>query len=143
MKQLFTILSLLIFNISLFGQISKNMTELAHWDPDTLPKAGGIHYNEVWGYTDCNANEYAIMGSAGFVHFFELNADNNLTEVGNFEGGNVTTWRDHKTYEDHSYSVCDGCAEGMMIFDLSNMPDSVVKVQQNRRVVRVLSQYLY
>jgi choice-of-anchor B domain-containing protein len=130
MKRRFTFCLFIFLSLCLNAQESLNITFLSNWDPDTLPKSGGIHYNEVWGYTDCQENEYAIIGSAAYLHFFQIMNDNSLQEVDFFPGGNVTTWRDPKTYKDHCYSVCDGCSEGMMIFDLSYLPDSVVKVQQ-------------
>ncbi len=130
MKQFsFTFLFLVVFSL-LFSQQSKDISLLANWDQDTLPKSGGIHYNDVWGYVDCFGAEYALLGSAGYVHFFNLTDLSNIQEVEAFPGGEVTTWRDIKTYKNRAYSVCDGCNEGMMIFDLSNLPDSVSKVLQ-------------
>ncbi|MBK6904221.1 MAG: hypothetical protein IPH04_15815 [Saprospirales bacterium] len=35
-----------------------------------------------------------------------------------------------KTFRDRAYSVCDNCSEGLMIFDLSNLPASVTKTNQ-------------
>ncbi|MBK8490217.1 MAG: choice-of-anchor B family protein [Saprospirales bacterium] len=106
------------------------MTLRGHFDVDTLPSASGTTYNEVWGYTDCDSREYAIMGSARYVHFFDLFDLSNPQEIGAFPGGATTIWRDMKTYKDRAYSVCDQCQEGLMIFDLSQLPGTVTKTNQ-------------
>ncbi|MBR9923019.1 MAG: choice-of-anchor B family protein [Bacteroidetes bacterium] len=130
MKQLFTRLIILLIPFGLQAQSSLNMNLVGSWDDDDLPAAFYGSFNEVWGYTDCDGNEYAILGSSGYIHFFDLADPTQPEEIARFEGGDVTVWRDIKTYEDHVYTVCDGCGEGMMIFDLSNLPDEVVKVDQ-------------
>ncbi len=113
------------------AQQSLNMSLIAQWDPDTLPTAGTREFNDIWGYVDCEGREYAILGSAAKVHFFDLNDPENPVEVNSFPGGNVTTWRDMKTYRNRAYSICDGCGEGLMIFDLSDLPNSVTKTYQS------------
>ena len=130
MRSIFTTLIFLALLVPGFAQVSENMTLVGHWDDDDLPEAFYGAYNEVWGYTDCEGNEYAILGSSGFVHFFDLADPSNPQEIASFEGGDVTVWRDIKSYQDHIYTVCDGCSEGMMIFDMSQLPDEVIKVDQ-------------
>src|SRR5690606_6373404 len=44
-----------------------------------------------------------------------------------FPGGQVTTWRDMKTFRDRAYAVSDNTSEGLMIFDLSNIQDTIIK----------------
>lgn len=106
------------------------MTLRGHYDVDTLPVSGAAQYNDVWGYTDCGGREYGIMGSAAYVHFFDLANLEEPVEVKSFPGGNTTVWRDMKTFGQRAYSVCDACQEGLMIFDLSQLPDTVVKTNQ-------------
>ena len=55
---------------------SLNMTLLGQWTVDTLPAQGGIRYNDIWGYTDCSGTEYAIMGSARYIHLTPLQYTN-------------------------------------------------------------------
>ncbi len=117
--------SLLQLNIQ--AQQSMNMTLLDSWDLDTLPMAGSIQYNEVWGYVDCDGAEYAILGSASRVHFIDLADPNNVEQIASFPGGETTIWRDMKTYKDRAYAVSDNTNEGLMIFDLSDLPNSVTK----------------
>jgi len=112
------------------AQISNNMTLLGQFHDPSLPSAGGTRYNDVWGYTDCESREYAILGSAHYVHFFNIENPASPQQVASFTGGATTVWRDMKTFRDRAYSVCDNCAEGLMIFDLSDLPNSVTKTKQ-------------
>lgn len=113
------------------GQASLNMTLLGQWDPDTLPTAGTREYNDIWGYTDCDGHEYAIMGSAAMVHVVDIENPAEPVELARFPGGQVTTWRDMKVYRDRAYAVSDATNEGLMIFDLSQLPDTVIKTYQS------------
>lgn len=112
------------------AQQALNMTVLGSWDDNTLPMSGSNTFNDCWGYSDCVGGEYAIIGSSAFVHFFDITDPANPVQIDAFEGGNTTTWRDMKTYRDHAYSVCDACQEGLMIYDLSDLPNAVTLVDQ-------------
>ncbi len=128
MKKLLPILLLFIISQISFAQLPPlNMTLHDQWDPDTLPTASGREYNDIWGFVDCSGNEYAIIGSASMVHFFDINDPDNIEELAYFPGGEVTTWRDMKTYRDRAYAVSDNTSEGLMIFDLSNIQDTIIK----------------
>ncbi|MBK6622039.1 MAG: choice-of-anchor B family protein [Saprospirales bacterium] len=112
------------------AQISSNVTLLVQYHNPSLPISGDTRYNDVWGYVDCEGDEYAILGSAHYVHFFNLANPASPQLVDQFSGGSTTVWRDMKTFRDRAYSVCDNCSEGLMIFDLSNLPASVTKTNQ-------------
>lgn len=112
------------------AQTSFNMTLLGNFNDPALPSASGTRYNDVWGWTDCEQREYAILGSARYVHFFNIENPASPQQVGFFTGGSTTIWRDMKTFRDRAYAVCDNCNEGLMIFDLSDMPNSVTKTNQ-------------
>ena len=118
--------TILLFFTFIFGesqaQNSLNMDLRGNWSVDTLPTASGIRYNDVWGYVDCNGLEYAIVGSAGYIHFISLIDPDNPVEVASFAGGQNLVWRDMKVFQDRAYAVSDGGSEGMMIFDLSGLP---------------------
>lgn len=132
MRISFTFLFLFISATIFYAQNpSLNMTLLDNWDVDTLPTAGGVKFNDIWGYVDCDDNEYAILGSASRIHFLDLRDPSNVSEIANFPGGQSTIWRDMKTYRDRAYAVSDNTGEGLMIFDLSNLPDTVSKTYQS------------
>ena len=113
--------------INLQAQQSMNMTLLDTWEDDTRPAPSGVQFNEVWGYVDCDGNEFAIMGSSTHVHFIDLADPSNLVQIDSFPGGETTIWRDIKTYKDRAYAVSDNTSEGLMIFDLSDLPNSITK----------------
>lgn len=129
MIKILTSILLLITTFS-FAQNGTEMTLLGTFHPDGLPTTGTNIYNDVWGYTDCNGNEYALLGSAAFVHFIDVTDPSNPTEINRFEGGNVTTWRDMKTYKNVAYAVSDNTSEGLLVFDLSNLPSEVIFANQ-------------
>jgi choice-of-anchor B domain-containing protein len=123
MKQ-FVLVIALFCTFSAFGQINPqtfNTEFLGNWDDPSLPahQSIGLVYNSVWGWAD-NGKEYAVLGSMGKVHFFDVTNPANIIPLANFAGNGNTIWREFKKYKNRVYEVCDGCSEGLMIFDISN-----------------------
>ena len=100
-----------------------NMNLLDNWDQS------GLSYNDVWGYADGSGTEYAILGSRSKLHFFEITAGNTLSLIDEFTPGATSTWRDIKTYGDYAYACTEG-NEGLLVYDLSNLPTSVTLAHQ-------------
>lgn len=100
-----------------------NMSLLDNWDQS------GLSYNDVWGYVDGSGNEYAILGSRSKIHFFEITTSNTLSLIDEFTPGATSTWRDFKTYGNFAYACTEG-NEGLLVYDLSNLPTSVSLAQQ-------------
>lgn len=119
-------LLLLSINTKAQSSDSLNMTLLGHWDEDSLDISSNIIYNEIWAYVDCEAREYAIMGSLGYVHFFDITDPTNPSEIVAVPGTSNSKWRDIKTYKNRAYSVEEESDEGLIIYDLSNLPDTVL-----------------
>ncbi len=115
---------------------SQNMTLLGRWDVDTLPVHSGIKYNDVWGYADCAGREYAILGSAGRIHFIDVTKPGEPREIASFPGSANSIWRDFKTYRDRAYACADQGQDGLMVFDLSRLPDTVVMTYQSNEIFR-------
>ncbi len=107
-----------------FSQISQNINLLGNYDDDTLPTHSFGTFNDIWGYVDAAGREYAIMGSASFIHFFDVTDPSNIVEIASIAGGEQTVWRDFKVYEDRIYAVADGSQEGLIIFDASSFPSA-------------------
>ncbi len=125
---LLVLLSVLYLNAIAQADNSNSIDLHAVWNPESIPTTtSGQKFNDIWGFTDCQSNEYAIIGSASMVHFVDITDPTNLVEIDRFEGGDTTTWRDIKTYQDRAYAVSDATTEGLMIFDMSQLPDSVSK----------------
>jgi len=103
-----------------------NITEQSNWNPDNVPQ-----YSDIWGYSDCQGNEYAIIGSNQKIHFINVTDPTAPIEVESFSGGESTVWRDIKTYRGYAYSVSDNTSEGLIVFNLSNLPQAVDLVSQS------------
>lgn len=125
------LLFLLLFPFCLQAQEHLNMSLLGHWDEPGLPVAGSIKYNDIWGYTDCEGSEYAIIGSARYIHFINVTNPAAPEEIARFEGSANSIWRDFKTYGHYAYAVADQGSDGLMVFDLSLLPESVSLVFQD------------
>ncbi len=109
---------------------SQEMTLKGTWDNQNS-STSGVKYNDVWGYVDCQGNEYAILGSPDHVHFIDVTNPNQLNEVKRFTPGATTIWRDFKTYQTFAYGVADQGNEGLLVFDLTNISNgSVTMVNQ-------------
>ena len=99
------------------------LTNLGQWNDPSLVATGSQNkYNDVWGYVDCNGDEYALLGSREFVHVIGIAGNGTPTEISRIAGTQNVTWRDMKTYGTTAYAVCDGCTEGMLILDLGGLP---------------------
>jgi choice-of-anchor B domain-containing protein len=126
----FALLCALLLPLSVFSQDRLGMSLLGNWDEEGLPLASIYKYNDIWGYADCDGREYAIMGSARFIHFFDVTDPAAIREVGRFPGTVNSIWRDFKTYGHYAYAVADQGTDGLMVFDLSGLPDTVVLANQ-------------
>ncbi|HRI58307.1 MAG TPA: choice-of-anchor B family protein [Saprospiraceae bacterium] len=113
----------------LSAQDSLNMVRLAHWDDDSLPLAFAydLQYSGCWGLA-LNGREYAVLGGAAHVLFFDITDPVQPELIGKFAGTtNNTLWREFKSYKNRIYAVSDQTTEGLMIFDMTNAPDTVVR----------------
>ncbi len=128
-KSFILLTACLAFTRPVATQISENMVLLGQWDNNSLPVHSGIVYNDCWGYAE-GGREYALLGSAQKIHFFDITHPADIQEIASFAGGANSIWRDMKTYGNYAYSVADQGAEGLMIFNLSNLPASVTKANQ-------------
>ena len=98
------------------------MSLLGLWDEPGLPTSSGVKYNDIWGYADCGGNEYAIAGSARYIHFIDVTNPAGPVEISRFEGSTNSVWRDFKTYGHYAYAVADQGTDGLLVFDLSQYP---------------------
>ena len=131
MRQVFTILAFLSLALGqLRSQDSLNMIRLAHWDDESLPVASpgnlNLQYSGCWGMA-VNGHEYAVLGGAAHVLIFDITTPETPELVGKFAGTATTVWREFKSYKNRLYAVSDNTTEGLMIFDFSNAPDTIVR----------------
>ncbi len=141
-KSIFLVTIILLAAARLSGQEKLDLLgyRLAyHWD-STLPynyTFGPAKFNEVWGWTDTNGREYAILGSLGATFFFDITNPDSVRLVDIEQGRfNDCIHRDFKTYRHYCYGVADEGNSSLQIFDLSYLPDSVHKVYDSNAICR-------
>ncbi len=107
----------------LSGQQAQHVNLIYQWNPDTIP---GI-FNDLWGYEAPDGKEYAIVGTSQYVYFFDISDTSNIYLADQHRPGYSSTWRDFKTYDHYAYGVTDQSSshEGLLIYDLQYLPDSV------------------
>jgi len=79
--------------------------------------------SDIWGYADTSGNEYAIVGVRSYVSIVDVTNPDSIKELFTVSGPN-STWRDLKTWNDHAY-ITNEKGQGLLIIDLSNLPDTV------------------
>jgi choice-of-anchor B domain-containing protein len=86
--------------------------------------------SNLWGYTDEQGNEYAIVGvngsgqnNPGGVSVVSL-ADPSAPQEIFFFPGPPSIWREVKVWGDHAYITTEAAAGGLTIVDLSPLPQS-------------------
>ncbi|MEL6986238.1 MAG: choice-of-anchor B family protein [Bacteroidota bacterium] len=127
MKRIFFFLIVIVLNVQLEAQDSLNMSLLSRWDPS------GLEFSDVWGWEDGSGGEYAIIGSLDSIHIIDVTDPANIYQADAVLGGpNSSIWRDFKTYQNYCYAVADqsGTSEGLIILDMSNLPNSVQVVDR-------------
>lgn len=110
-------LALLLGGWSLSAQTNWNMTLLSN-----VPYAEGC--NDIWGYVDTFGTEYAILGTRKATAIINLADPTNPVEVA-YIPGSTSTWRDMKNWGHFAYVTADAGNDGLLIIDLSGLPDTV------------------
>jgi choice-of-anchor B domain-containing protein len=131
MHRLLILLLICSGSILIQAQDSLNLTALSQWDDNSLPAIGTLSYNDIWGYTAPDGREYAILGNVGTTVFLDITSPDAIVEVARIPGQLNSIWRDYKTYGQYAYMCADQGAEGLTIFDLSQLPDTVIQVSQS------------
>jgi choice-of-anchor B domain-containing protein len=80
--------------------------------------------NDVWGYTTEDGTEYALVGTQTGTSVVSLADPANPVELF-FVEGTSTTWRDMDTWGHYGFVVCDNCEDGLLVMDLSDLPNSM------------------
>ncbi|MBX2978786.1 MAG: choice-of-anchor B family protein [Flavobacteriales bacterium] len=104
-------------NISFVGQLSYQQLR-------------NSNLSNLWGYTDEDGNEYAIVGvngtnaqNPGGVSVVSLADPANPQEIF-FRPGPASIWREVKVWNDHAYITTEAENGGLVIVDLSPLPQS-------------------
>lgn len=116
MKYIFSLIAIFIFSSSLFAQ-DYGLTSVGYLD---VCEAHSTSASDIWGFTDKEGNEYAIVGLNNGTSIVKICDPENPEEVF-FEPGTNSVWRDIKTWDNHAY-VTTEATEGLLIIDLSTLP---------------------
>ncbi len=98
-------------------------------DSSVIAGSENARYSDLWGF-EFEESEYVVIGSTEGSHFIRIE-DDKLEEVSFQEGAfssQTVQHRDFKKYQNYIYGVCDEGTSSLQIFDISYLPDSVVKV---------------
>lgn len=127
MKKIIIVAFALFLFADIIGQclpISSNMTLLDSWDNSS-------NYSDVWGYVAPDGKEYGIIGDRLTISIVDVTDPSNISKVTDIIQGDNSTWRDFKVYSNFLYSIADeGGADGVVVYDLTNLPTSVTRVNQ-------------
>ena len=118
MKQ-FLVISFLFLAFGLSGQLNMDLVANIQYE-------AGEEGNDVWGYTDSDGTEYAIMGTNAGVYIYNL-TDPSTPDLVQFIPQQFSTWRDMKTWKDYAYVVADegGTTDGILAINLNNLPGPI------------------
>lgn len=118
MKIFYTLPFLCVLFITSIGRAQINMTEIGFLD---IPAMHSTELNDIWGYTDEEGNEYALVGCFDGVSVVDISDPTTPEEVEWIPGLN-SIWRDIKTVGDYAYVTTEASGQGLLIIDLSPLP---------------------
>ena len=115
--KLLTTLFAALFSVAAFAQLNMTLLDSRAYDP--------VELNDIWGYADETTGiEYALVGAQNGFSIVSLENPTAIVEVA-FIPGDQSIWRDIKTYGDHAYVTTDQGDDGLLVVDMSSLPDSV------------------
>ena len=114
---------------------AKRVEFLGNFDDQDLPTHNLGTYNDVWGFT-ANFREYAILGSAAFIHIIDVTDPTKPVEVSRLDPNSNSLWRDFKTYCSYGYAIADGSPDGLTVIDLSNPQEAEIILQDTEQFGR-------
>lgn len=92
-----------------------------------LNRTGVLAYpmelSSLWGY-EAGGRKYALVGTTAGVSVVDITVDGAPVEVDTILCTN-SIWREIKTWGNYAYVVADNTADGILIINLSNLPNSV------------------
>ncbi|MGN6518217.1 MAG: choice-of-anchor B family protein [Dokdonella sp.] len=81
--------------------------------------------NSLWGWTDSDGTEYALVGADNGTVFYRLDDPTHPVYLGKLPthaGTGSSIWRDVRVYHDHAFVVSDNNpGHGMQVFDLTTL----------------------
>ena len=135
MKRRFMKKKILLLIISFFGlqilpaqsEYTLELVDRIWFDSEIWPNGDTTGGADVWGYTAPDGEEYALMGVMDGIAIVRVSDMEVIDIVPGPTEGFYYYNRDIKTYSHYAYAVAtmSGTNQGLMIIDLSPLPDSV------------------
>src|SRR4030066_751729 len=104
------------------GFAQNNVTFLSN-----LNQFSSAGYSDIWGCTDPNGNEYALLGVRTGTSIISLADPTNPFECA-FIPAPQSSWREIKVHNHYAYVATDATGNGLQIIDLSQLPNTATLV---------------
>lgn len=124
-KSLLLILLGIFFCGNAFGQVLTLLDTVQF--PFITNGLGDVGSSDCWGWVDSNGVDYAILGNSDNIAFVRASDGAVLDQEPAADQADGYFHRDMVTFGNYCYVVAEmrGTREGLMVFDLSYLPDSV------------------
>jgi choice-of-anchor B domain-containing protein len=83
-----------------------------------------LEYADVWGYASTDGTEYAVIGTRAGVAIYQLLVNGQLKLLQHVPG-DVSLWRDIKSYGDYIYAIADEGDDGLVIINMKQAPQVI------------------
>ena len=97
----------------------------------------GHEGNDIWGYVDEQGTEYAVMGGDTATYIFDL-TDPTQPEIVASIVGDLSIWRDFKSYGHYIYGIAYRGNDGMLVIDMSGAPETITYEYYAPQVVHMV-----
>jgi len=104
------------------GEYPCNGIDLLSITPSALFE-GSSGVNDIWGWTDADGREFALIGTREGSAFVEVTNPLEPRYLGYLPSHIITTntWRDIKVYADHAFIVSEIPQHGMQVLELTQL----------------------
>jgi choice-of-anchor B domain-containing protein len=128
-----------------------NVSLLSHLPMSEFPSNPSAA-NDIWGHVDLNnQKEYALIGLNNAIAAVDVSNPEAPVVVGSISGQS-TIWRDIKVYQfyddainlwrSYAYVTADGASEGLLIIELTNLPEQFTLVERDNTDVSAHNVYI-
>ena len=104
------------------NDVSSGMICYFRYDDDQATTSnGGLTFNDIWGYTDAQGSEYAILGGYDSIYVFDVTDPATTYKVAVDDPPGNSIWRDFKVFDHYLYAVADQGTTGLRVYDLDSL----------------------
>ena len=91
------------------------------YDDDEALSSSSLTFNDIWGYTDDQGHEYAILGGYDSIYIFDVTDPATTQKIAVDDAPGTSLWRDFKVYDHYLYAVADQGSTGLRVYDLDSI----------------------